>query len=140
MIKEVARFIASKTSFIIGSTLQTGHRTQDAPDRCVCVLETAGGSVYPDAMDRVDLHIQVLARGKTYFNAHDDAWEVYDGIFRNFKAYAAAGFTLPVVVTGVKYWVSTITPLACPQYIGQDEHGRYEFSVNFVFRIKDLDT
>ena len=137
MLKEISEFIEDHTSFIIGSTLQTGHRTQSAPDRCICVLETAGGSVVPELPDRVDLNIQVIARGLTYFNAHDDAWAVYDGIYRNFKAYAAAGFALPAAGGGAGTLTAmTITPLASPQYIGTDEKGRYEFSTNYIFLVK----
>ena len=137
MLKEIAEFIEDKTSFVIGTTLQVGHREQGAPDRCICVLETAGGSVVPELPDRVDLNIQVIARGLTYFNARDDAWAVYDGIYRNFKTYAAAGFALPAAGGGAGTLTAmTITPLACPQYIGFDEKGRYEFSTNYIFLVK----
>ena len=137
MLKGISEFIEDKTSFTIGSTIQVGHRTQDAPDRCICVLETAGGSVVPELPDREDPLIQVIARGLTYFNARDDAYEVYDGIYRNFKTYAAAGFPIPAAGGGTgTHTAMTITPLAPPQYIGFDEKGRYEFAVNFIFRIK----
>ena len=137
MLDGVCEFIEDKTSFVIGTTLQIGHRTQDAPDRCICVLETAGGSVVPELPDRVDLNIQVIARGLTYFNARDDAWAVYDGIYRDFKTYAAAGFALPAAGGGAGTLTAmTITPLACPQYIGRDEKGRFEFSTNYIFLVK----
>lgn len=37
-----------------------------------------------------------------------------------------------------KYEVMVIEPLATPQYIGQDEKSRYEFSTNYIFRSKTL--
>jgi len=44
-----------------------------------------------------------------------------------------------VIIEGYKeYEAMTIEPLATPQYIGQDEKGRYEFSTNYIFKIKKL--
>jgi len=37
-----------------------------------------------------------------------------------------------------EYEAMVIEPLAPPQYIGQDEKGRYEFSTNYIFKIKKL--
>jgi hypothetical protein len=123
MIKEISQFIASKTSFVIGDTLQVGHRLQNAPDRCQTVLETGGGHPYFDLPDRIDKAIQIMSRAKTYFNARDDAWEVFNAI------HGTAGWQL----TGSKE-IMTIEALADPQYIGQDEKGRYEFSTNYIFK------
>lgn len=133
MIKEVAAFIASKTSFIIGDTLQVGHRTQDAPDRCNVVLESAGGGLHFDLPDRVDKMIQIISKAKTYFHARADAWEIF-GVL-----HGTAGWTLSAISPAVQdYEAMVIEALADPQNIGQDEKGRYEFSCNYIFRIKNL--
>lgn len=37
-----------------------------------------------------------------------------------------------------EYEIMVIEPLATPQYIGQDEKGRYEFSTNYLMKIKNF--
>lgn len=134
MIKEIAAFIASKTSFIVGDTLQVAHRTQDSPDQCNVVLESAGGTVYFDLPDRVDKMIQIISRAKTYMDASDDAQEIYAVLHDG-----TGGWTLTAVPPAVQdYEAMTIEALADPQYIGQDKKGRFEFSTNYIFRIKNL--
>lgn len=133
MIKEISAFIASKTSFIVGDTLQVGHRTQDAPDRCSCVLESAGGTVYFDLPDRVDKNIQIISRAKTYMAASADAQEIFK-VLHDGKG----GWTLTAVPPATQDYVAmTIEALADPQYIGQDEKGRFEISCNYIFRIRN---
>lgn len=135
MIKEIASFIADKANLTIGTDLYVGHRPQNAVDACDTVLETAGGGIHPDIPDRVDKHIQVLSRAKTYFTARARAWLVFDAIYRD-HTKGSAGWPLPNIV-GDDYVAMVIEPLADPQYIGQDEKGRYEFSCNYVFKIRN---
>jgi len=138
VIKEIATFIKDHTAgLVIGDTLQEGHRTQDAPDACDVILESSGGSVFFDLPERADILIQVLSRAKTYFTARARAYVIYDAIFRDWT-YGAANFTLPIVTAGEEYEAMIIEPLATPQYIGQDEKRRYEFSCNYIFKIKKL--
>ena len=135
MIKEIATFIATKATLIIGDTLQVGHRTQDAPDACDTILESSGGSIIFDLPERADLAIQVLSRAKTYFTARARAWAIYDAIFRDW-IYGSAGWTLPIVTVGEEYEAMIIEPMATPQYIGTDEKLRHEFSCNYIFKIR----
>lgn len=137
MIKEVATFIKDHTALVIGDTLQVGHRPQDAPDVCDTLLESSGGSVIFDLPERADPVFQVLSRAKTYFTARARAWAIYDAIFRDWTL-GSAGWTLPIITVGEEYEAMVIEPLATPQYIGQDEKLRYEFSTNYIFRIKKL--
>jgi len=138
MIKEVTTFISEKADLEIGTYLFAGHRPQDAPDACDCVLEASGGSVEFDLPERADPVFQVLSRATTYFTARARAWAVYDAIFRKWT-YGSAGWILdPLEVGGDKYEIMIIEPMAIPQYIGQDENGRYEFSTNYLMRIKKL--
>ena len=131
MIQEIAKFIETRTSFVIGTTLRVGRRTQNSPDRCQVVLESAGGGVYFDLPDRGDVLIQVISRATTQMNARDDAWEIYKAI------HGTAGWTLPVITSGVIYEAMTIEAVATPQYIGEDEKRRHEFSTNYVWQIKN---
>jgi len=133
MLKAICQFIEDKTGFVKGTTLQVGWRPQDAPDRCILVAESGGGSLYFDLPDRVDKMIQVLSRATTYFDARDDAQEIYDAL------HGAAGWELPEVVVGKKYQAMIIEAVSIPQYLGIDEKGRHEFSTNFVWKIRNRD-
>jgi len=128
MFKEICNFIESETSFVKGSTLQVGHRIQTSPDRCILVSESAGGEANPYCPDMANFNIQVVSRAKTYFRARDDIWEVYKAL------HGTAGWNMPNVGSGFDYLAMSISALAVPQYIGQDENRRFEFSVNFIIR------
>lgn len=132
MFKEICTFIAGQTGFAIGSTLQAGHRTQDAPDRCVLLSESAGGATMPDLADYADVLVQAVSRAMTYFDARADIWTVYRAL------HGTAGWNMPRLEgSGDDYIAWTVDALAIPQYIGQDANGRYEFSVNFIFRMAE---
>ena len=132
MIKEITTFIASKTSFAVGTTLLAGHRTIDAPDRCNVIIESGGGELFFNLPDRVDKVIQITSRANTYMEALADAEEIYYAI------HGTAGWTMSAVASATQdYEAQTIEALAPPQYKGQDERRRYEFSTNYIFRIKN---
>jgi len=124
MLKELAQYIEDHSAFVIGTTLQVGHREQTAPDRCVVIQETAGGDTNFWQKDMEWLQVQVVARGKTYFNARDDARAIHALL------HGAAGLTIGLA-PATEYIVGAITAVAAPQYIGQDEERRYEFSTNY---------
>jgi hypothetical protein len=131
MIQEIAIFIASRTGFAIGSTLQVGHRAQDAPARHVLVSEAGGGEANPDFPDMANLVIQVLSRGKTYMDAREDIWDVYRAI------HGTAGWDLPNwYSSGDDYLAMTVDAIATPHYIGVDPNRLHEFSCNFIFRME----
>lgn len=144
MIEEITTFIRDKAALLpvpvvltIGTDLFMGHRPQAVADNCDVILETTGGETFFDLPERADPVIQVLSRGDTYFIARIRAHVIYDAIFR-VHTYGSAGWTLPVVIAGVRYEVMVIVPLSPPQYIGQDEKLRYEFSTNYLMKIKRL--
>jgi len=125
----------------MGTTLQVAHRTQDAPVRCIVVLESAGGALHYDLPDRVDKNIQVISRAKKYMDARDDAWEVFRALYGTLpgSVLPLGSMTMPAVPPATQdYEAMTITPLADPQYVGQDEKRRFQFSTNYIFRIQNL--
>jgi len=145
MLKEITTFIATKAGLTRDTDIFAGHRPQSAIDACDVVLETAGGTVFFNWAKRADPVIQVLSRAKTYFIARARAWAVYDAIYREHTAadalgnvYPSAGWTLPVVAGGPTYIAMIIEPLSPPQYIGQDEKLRHEFSTNYIFKIRKV--
>ncbi len=102
------------------------------------VLESSGGSIFFDLPERVDPVIQVISRDTTYFTARDRAYVIYDAIYRD-HIYGSAGWEIgPIEAGGDEYEIMTIEPLASPQYIGKDDKARFEFSVNYLMKIKKL--
>jgi hypothetical protein len=132
MIKEFARLIEALTpsEFVVGDRIQVGHRLPTSPVRCSVILETAGGAVYGDVPDMVDKAFQILSRGETYFTARDDAWVIFEAL------HGTAGWNLPVVDSGITWWVASIDAYSDPAYIGQDEKGYFEFSANYIVRLR----
>lgn len=130
MIKEITKYIENNTSLVIRENLFAGHRPPTARDRCSAVLEGAGGSPSFDLPDSIEMAIQVLSRAKTYFTARSDAYLVYALL------HGKAGITLPKVESD-EFYANVIEAQNVPQYVGQDEKKLYEFSTNYIFRIKN---
>jgi len=132
MFREVCQLIEDLTGFTkVSGYLQVGHRVQDSPERCILVGESGGGETNPECPDMANINIQIISRAKTYFQARDDCWTCYTAL------HGTAGWNLPNLESGPDYLVMFIEALAIPQYIGQDENGLFEFSVNFIFRMEE---
>ena len=138
MIKEIGTFIAARAGLVVGGTtaraMHIGHRTPASPDRCSVALESAGGGLHFDLPDRVDKMIQVISRAMTYMDARDDAWAIFNAL------HGEAGWKTDLTAIAPatqNYEAMTIEALADPQYIGQDDKDRYEFSTNYIFRIQN---
>ena len=132
MIKELTQYIENGTSFVIDTDLFAGFRPADAPDRCVAVLEPTGGAVnsyFPDAGEKV---IQILTRAPSYWDARSDAYVVFDLL------KSLAQVTFPTIVSSVTYKAEFIEAQHFPQSLQQDEEGRWEFSCNFIIRIRTM--
>jgi len=66
---------------------------------------------------------------------------IVDKLKMQFKAADITAFYKKiddVRIAESSYEIMIIEPLASPQYIGQDEKGRYEFSTNYLMKIKKL--
>lgn len=144
MLKEFAKFVESKTGFICGGTLQVGYRPQTAPDRCSVILETPGGSPNFDLPDRIDKIFQIISRSETpghpttqgMWDARDDAEKIFNAMTANLPGLLkSAQWTLPVVDKA--YVAMTIEALSDPTYIGTDERGRFEYSADYLVKIRD---
>ncbi len=144
MIKEITQFIINRAALLpapvvltFGTDIFSGFRPQDSVDACDVVLETTGGEIFFELPERADPVIQVLSRAEDHFVARARVHVIYDAIFRT-HIYGSAGWTLPIMVAGVQYEAMVIVPLAPPQYIGTDEKSRFEFSTNYIFKLKRL--
>lgn len=131
MLREIGEWIEDETTLVVGTDLFTGHRTEDAPDDCTLLLASAP-STTPDQFDlpdRVDFSLQVLTRGTSYFTTEAKAIEVYDIL------KSTEGITLPNI-TGDTILVQVSEAVDYPRFIGQTERGLFEFSTNYILRIK----
>jgi hypothetical protein len=139
MFREICQFIEDRTGFTKASgTLQVGHRVQNAPVRCVLVAQPAGGEPNYYCPEMANLNIQVLSRAKTYFEAEEDIWTVFNALTKGSGEYPSGGWNIPRIDgSGGDYLAMVIEALQTPAYIGQDDNGRYEFSVNFIFRMEE---
>ena len=139
MIKEITTFIETKAGLTRDTDLFAGHRPQGTVAACDVVLESSGGSVLFDLPERADIMFQVSSRDETYFTARARAWAIYDAIFRDWTL-GSAGWLLPLdpLILVKTHEIMIIDPLSTPQYVGQDEKSRYEFSTNYLMKIKKL--
>lgn len=129
MFREICQFIKDRTG--LGDPyIQEGHRLTTAPPRCGLISEAGGGETFPDLPDEADVLIQVVTRGTSYFEAHDDAWVFYNAL------HGEAGWDLPIIDSGPAWLAMTIDAVTTPQYIGQNVKGRFEFSTNYIFRME----
>lgn len=141
MLKEFCKFIQSKTSFVTGTTLQVGFRPESAPDRCNVVLESVGGEAFFDMPNRADPVFQIISRSErgklaSMWQARDDAWEIFNALTANLPGLLkSSGWTLPVIDKA--YIAMVIVAVAIPQSIGTDEEGRFEYSTNYIVKIRD---
>jgi len=132
MIKEFTQYIENNSSFVIDTNIFAGFRPADAPDRCLAVLEPTGGAVnsyFPDAGEKV---MQILSRAVSYWDARADIYTVFDLL------KSKAQITLPIIVSDTIYKAEFIEAQNFPQSLQQDEEGRWEFSVNFAIRIRQM--
>ncbi len=134
MLKELSTWICTKVSGLtIGVNVQIGFRAQDAPVRCHTFLESGGALPAFELVDRVDYMLQIATRGETYQQARADAYAIFDAI------NGTAGWQIPALISGGQdYEAQVIEALAAPQYIGQDEKGAFEFSTNYLWRMKKI--
>lgn len=123
MLKEISDWVEDHSAFVCGTTLQVGHREQESPDRCAVFQETAGGDTNFYQPDMEWTQLQVICRGNSMFAARDDARAIH------LLLHGAAG--LEIGTSPTIYFVGAITAVSPPQYIGQDDKRRYEYSTNY---------
>lgn len=123
MIKVFTEWLADQADMDIGDTLFVGTRPHSADDACTVVLERGGETADPEISGIREKAIQLLTRSTSYFAARDAATAIFESIIN---------------ATGVQldgWWIHAITGLA-PQYIGEDDRARHEFSTNLVIRAR----
>ncbi len=140
MLKELSVWIVSRVNglgtipaLVLGTNVQVGFRAQDAPVRCHAFIETGGSLPAFELPDRVDYMLQIVTRAETYQIARADAWAIFDAI------NGTAGWQIAALTSGGQvYEAQVIEALAAPQSIGQDAKGAFEFSVNYIMKMKKV--
>ena len=140
MIYSIAQWVENLAlGFTIGTNLFVGgfpDLRADAtmtPDRAVAIIDQTGSAVYFDVPDRADLVLQFLARGNQKRDPMDDS----NTIFKRIHGIAQINLPPEDAASGSEYVAMTIEANAGPQYIGQDEKGRFQYSTNYIFRIRN---
>lgn len=131
MIQELLTYIEqAQSAFVIGDNLRL-WADDSVGDRCV-VLQDIGGS--PEFLPKdVDTHLVALtSRAAAIIDARDDAYVIYNLL------HGSAGIDLPEIVTGTLYRVNTITARNSPQFVGQDDKGRFLWTITFIVRLQLL--
>jgi len=140
MIYSVQQWIENLAlGFTIGENLFVGgfpdlrEDGTKTPNRAVAIIDQSGSAVYFDIPDRADLVLQFLARGDQKRDPMDDSKTIFDRI------HGIAQINLPPeeAASGGLYVAMTIEANAGPQYIGQDGKGRFQYSTNYIFRIRN---
>lgn len=132
MFREIARLIETESGWTAGAQLQVGHVLQNAPVRMTLIQESGGKPEFTPNQDMVEVNIQALTRGATYFEAHDDAWALYQAL------HGLSNMNCPRIDgSGEDYLASTIEAIYAPQYIGEDVDRRHVFSTNYIFRMEE---
>ena len=140
MLSQIAQWIENQTvGFTIGTNLFIGHLPlkrvdgTDPPDRCTVLLENAGGGVYADIPDRVDKLLQVYCRAKKYTDADTDSQTIYNLL------HVRYGFDLHDYegASGTEHLCMASEAQGAPAPIGQDPQDRWQFSTNYILRIRD---
>jgi hypothetical protein len=131
MIQAFSKFVEIQVGLTLGTDLFSGYRPQNAPVECDVILESASGGVHFDLPDRGDIHFQIISRAKEQLDARARAWKIFRAI------HGTAGWTLPVVNPGQEYVAMVIEAMGTPQWIGQDDERRHEYSTNYIARIRD---
>lgn len=132
MIKELADYIKSKTSFIPGTTLQVNNEIPTAPDRCIIMLDDIGGKENFYVPSLSEPYIRFVAKSINYDEAITDI-NIIRTLFHRREQ-----FDLPVVESGKTYKIQFSYSGGRPQYIGVDEKRRHQYQMVVNFFIKEV--
>ena len=143
MIKEIATHILSRTSvsywardinFFVGHLpiININDDKVDTIKRVAVVLENVPADEIGDLPDRADKPIQIWNRAASFFQARDDAYELYEIL------HGSSQWVLPELSSGREYCAMIIDAQASPAPIeNPNEEGLFVFSGNYIFRIAE---
>ena len=155
MIKEIATFIinlALGPPWVRDTNCFTGHVPPEeniagdpVPNRYLAILENAGGALLMDIggvvtatppstnwPEYAEKAIQLLNRAENYFEASDDAKELFDALDNT------AGWKLPDPAGGASQYIACVVNAIAPPAPVENpgESGLFIFSTNYIWKIE----
>jgi len=133
MIRELTTYIATQASLTIGSDLFATDRPEDAEAACSVVIDRPSASVV-HSTTRTSHMVQVLSRSGV-----NGSWVDAETLATNLYVVLQGlrGVTLPLVDSGSQYYIEVCNAVSKPQPLGRDARGRFEYSTNYLVRIKE---
>ncbi len=130
MLKEITQYLVNNTAsltvtLVEGTNLFAGHYESDKAASFVIVEAIVPGIADYDLEDFWQKPIRIFVRNKSYFTGQDLAQSLFDLL------HGKEQISLPVVSAGPTYLCNING--TTPAYIGQDQKGRFQFSINFMF-------
>ena len=116
MIKEICTYVATNTSFTIGTDLFALGTDPDEVDECIIVSESAPGLANALLTDLRFIPLIVYSRAATRFTARDNAYTVFNLLHGTQQVSLAAIGSGPVYVCNFSCRTA--------YYMGLDETGR----------------
>jgi len=137
MIKEITAHLLSHSglSWVLGENFFEGHlplKTMTGAvisDRVMVILERTPAEVNGYLPDYQGKMIQIWNRSRNYFEARQDAEEIYAIL------HGSAGIDLPVVDSPDAFYVMACDAIGTPAPIANpNENNLFEFSTNYILR------
>lgn len=118
------------TNMFPGKLPQENKAGDFPPHRCLVVLQNTPSVVWGHQPDMEDKPIQLWNRDEGYWQAEEDALELFDAI------HGYCGATMQIGV-GTKYLAMTIEAMGSPAPIENPGPRGFAFSTNYMFRMEE---
>lgn len=120
-LKDLTEWIAAKANMTIGKDLLAGAMMPDADIKVTVALPQAEDpKTYTPR--QTTLPVELRTRGKTYWEARDEAYRVYNTVNNSINSTHDDLTVMHAQGTG-------------PRFIGVNERQHYEFSSNLTFNL-----
>lgn len=116
--------------YTLGINLFMGYQPPKKPIRCTTILFNQGGGFEADLPDGFEFNPQFLHRAQDESTVIEDAWLFFEQYKR--RIYV----DLPIVVVGSEWTLQRLWAEDPPQREGTDELRRFEYTVDYIGRIK----
>jgi len=119
--KDLLNWLDTSGLFTFGTDLFIGSMP-DVPDECICIYDSGGGRPFPDA-SRVDEFPRVMIEVRGKINQYEESYALCRSIT------TALHGKHNVTIGGTRY--ISVFQVSEPINLGQDDRGRYKWSINF---------
>lgn len=127
-----------KTNMFAGALPQENAAGTFPPHRCLVVLQNTPAAVWGHQVDMEDKPIQLWNRAKGYWQADDDAQELFD-VIHGYCGATMQRVTTPAASATTKYLAMTIEATGSPAPVENPGPRGFAFSCNYMFRMEEPD-